>query len=257
MNQDPSILEKSKFDFINCKSCMFSMARFATLPSSVLLYDYLRDGTCELSCKNGHKTIVCLQNFTFEIHFEIGALALIDGYYAESIFAFAKALERFYEFCIKLFILDDSLSNEFEIAWKAVKNNSERQFGAFIFLYLKKFKESPIIFPDQKFESSVKCSQFRNNVIHAGYLPSKEEAIKYGKMIFEYIQKLVVKLQEEDWEKISQLTMLHLQNLGNKNKDINRSTLSIGAMLSLVRGDIKEISFELELKKLKEKKTNH
>ena len=254
MNKETPVLAENRFDLMNCKCCFFSMSKIGIQPSLTLFYDYLRDGAYELSCEKGHKTIVCLQNFPFEIHFEIGALALIDGYYAESVFAFAKALERFYEFCIKLFILEDSLPNGFEKAWNAVKNNSERQFGAFLFLYLKRFKEAPVIFPDQKFNSSkTSCSAFRNDVIHKGYLPSKDEAFKYGKMIFEYIRELIVKLQKEDKDKLLQLTSLHLENLGNKNKAVNPTTMSIGAVLSLSRGDIEEISFEKELENLKQK----
>lgn len=254
MTQDVPVLAENRFDWINCLSCFDRMTKFATAPSLVLLSDYLRDGTCELSCENGHKTIVCLQQFLFEIHFQIGALALLDGYYAESTFAFAKALERFYEFCIKLFTLEDSLPEGFEMAWKSIKKQSERQLGAFIFLYLKRFKECPPIFPDQKITSSLKCSEFRNNVIHEGYLPSKDEAFAYGKMIFEYIQQLIVKLRKEDKDKIQQLTALHLHNLRNKNNTINPTTMGGGGMLFLARDDIEEISFERELESLKQVK---
>lgn len=251
MTQDICLLAENRFDWINCPHCFESMTAFSTAPTLVMLSEYLREGTYELACERGHKTIVCLQQFPFEIHFQIGSLALLDGYYAESTFAFAKALERFYEFCIKLFILEDSLPNGFETSWKSIKKQSERQLGAFIFLYLNRFKECPPIFPDQKMTSSRKCSEFRNDVIHEGYLPSKAEASTYGKMIFEYIQKLIVKLRKEDKDKIQKLTGLHLQNLSNKNKTINPTTMAGGVMLFLARDDIEEISFEQELDSLK------
>jgi len=254
MNQDAPNLAENRFDWINCPSCFDCMTKFATAPSLVLLSDYLRDGTCELSCENGHKTVVCLQQFPFEIHFQIGALALLDGYYAESTFAFAKALERFYEFCIKLFSLEDVLPGVFEMTWKSIKKQSERQLGAFIFLYLKKFKECPPIFSDQKFSSSLKCSEFRNNVIHQGYLPSKDQAFAYGQMIFEYIQQLIVKLRKEDKDKIQKLTGLHLRSLIDKNKAINPTTMGGGGILFLARDDIEELSFERELESLKQVK---
>ncbi len=73
-------------------------------------------------------------------------------------------------------------------------------------------------------------------------------------MIFEYIRKLIVILQKENKDKIQQLTGLHLQNLANKNKAINPTTMSGGTMISLARGDIDEISFEHELENLKQKK---
>ena len=62
------------------------------------------DGKYEVTCTRGHKETVILQQQKFEILFEIGAHAIIDGYYREAVSSFAASLERFYEFSIKAFL---------------------------------------------------------------------------------------------------------------------------------------------------------
>ncbi|WP_281888416.1 hypothetical protein [Paenibacillus sp. YYML68] len=50
-------------------------------------------------CRKGHETTVFLQEEKFEILFEMGSMALLDGYPREAVSSFASSLERFYEFC--------------------------------------------------------------------------------------------------------------------------------------------------------------
>lgn len=54
-------------------------------------------------CQKGHKNFVILQEERFETLFQIGANAIIDGYYREAVNSFTTSLERFYEFSIKVF----------------------------------------------------------------------------------------------------------------------------------------------------------
>lgn len=249
MEQNNS-LPCDRFDIINCSHCYESITAISTSSRLSLLTHHLREGSAEISCKNGHKTIICLQRFHFEVHFEIGALALIDGYFAESTFAFSKALERFYEFSINFFALRSSTQDEFEKSWKIIKKQSERQLGAFIFLYLQNFKESPTVLQDLKLNSSFSCGEFRNKVIHDGYLPTKIEAYTFGKFIFEFISKLVIKFKELDQGIIQNLTGLNLQKLTDKNKKLNPTYMYGGLILSTAREDIANITFENEIESL-------
>lgn len=244
---------EDKFDFINCSHCNQSITAFSNSSHLSLFTHHLREGSAEISCKNGHKTIICLQSFHFEIHFEIGALALIDGYFAESTFAFSKALERFYEFSINFFTLRSSTQDEFEKSWKIIKKQSERQLGAFIFLYLQNFKESPTILQDLKLNTSFSCGEFRNKVIHDGYLPTKIEAYAYGKFIFEFISKLIVKYKELDQGIIQRLTGLNLQKLTSKNKKLNPTYMYGGLILSTAREDLANITLENEIESLQKR----
>jgi len=245
-----------KFDIINCKFCEESLGKLMRSPDIDLFYNHLSERSCKLSCQNGHIGLIHLQNENFEIQFQLGARALIDGYYAESVFNFTKALERFYEFCIKIFLLEDKLPNDFEAAWDLVRNQSERQLGAFIFLYLKCFNESTEILKDFKINRK-NGQEFRNKVIHKGYLPSKKEATSYGEFIFNNIIKIITKLKQKYNAKIFQIGIIDQVKLKDNNKDISDvSNLWIGTVLSLAREDIDRINFEDELKKLGEKRNS-
>ncbi len=48
--------------------------------------------------------------------------------------SFTSSLERFYEFCIKVFCENNSMNDDtYNKVWKQVSNQSERQLGAFYF----------------------------------------------------------------------------------------------------------------------------
>lgn len=249
-----TLLNSSDFDFTKCQGCFNSIVKFGTYSPVDLLHEYLREGTHELSCLNGHKTIVCLQDFEFSIHFHMGSLTLIDGHYTSSLFHFHSTLESFYRWFIELFILEYDLEERKKI-WKSITNQSERQLGAFISLYLTRFRKSPLVFREQKFNNKKNCGEFRNDFDHKGYLASKEEAFKYGKMILTYIRALIAECQEGYNDKIKKLICIHLQNLAEKNKPIIPTVVALGGILSLVQdSNLKELPFGARLDRLQENK---
>ena len=98
------------------------------------------DGRYQTTCPKGHTSITILQEQKFELLFDIGAYAIVDGYYREAVSSFTSSLERFYEFVIKSILLDAQMSeNLIKETWNSVSSQSERQFGAFLFLYLNNF----------------------------------------------------------------------------------------------------------------------
>ncbi|MEW6585073.1 MAG: hypothetical protein AB1442_05615 [Nitrospirota bacterium] len=106
--------------------------------------DIRDDGVYEMICSEGHKTYTLLQQLDFEIFFDLGAYAITDGYYREAVSSFTASLERFYEFYIKVISLKHGISDEVhETSWKLVSRQSERQIGAYIFLYTLENKITP------------------------------------------------------------------------------------------------------------------
>ena len=57
--------------------------------------DLEETGVYDLTCPSSHRTAFCLQNFKFELLFDLGLQAIDDGYYREAVSSFASALERF------------------------------------------------------------------------------------------------------------------------------------------------------------------
>jgi hypothetical protein len=100
------------------------------------VYSYVEisdDNVLRAKCPSGHEGAAAMQNPRFELLFESGAYALVDGYTREAASSFAVALERFYEYWVQCTLLDGGASPEcVRTFWKEVAKQSERQLGAFL-----------------------------------------------------------------------------------------------------------------------------
>jgi len=148
------------------------------------------DGRYEVHCAAGHVSIVTLDNVKFEILFEMGLNALIDGYPREAVSSFASALERFYEFYWNVVANFNSIpQDQIDAAWKTVGKQSERQLGMFVTASLMLTKKSPTLLnPNQEVA-------FRNRVIHGGYIPTTDEAIIFGDAVMDLINDSLTALR--------------------------------------------------------------
>ncbi|WP_347320009.1 hypothetical protein [Rossellomorea sp. RS05] len=208
---------------VPCMKCVFN---------EVQNYDYnfieMNDsGFYKFECSQGHENALVLQDEKFEILFDLGALALIDGYAREAVSSFAASIERFYEFFINVIVHKEGIDpEEFKKTWKNVKNQSERQLGAFYFLYLTVYKEvPPIIKP--------KLVEFRNNVIHKGYIPTYEETYNYGLEIYNYIKKLLILLRVDYKEEIMMVDVRRRMAIQSQNTSVT----SLSHMFQMVLAD--------------------
>ncbi|TKI54526.1 hypothetical protein E8L90_03190 [Brevibacillus antibioticus] len=143
----------------------------------------------EIDCEKGHKTVQILNEAQFETLFELGSLALLDGYTREAVSSYASSLERFYEFCIRVLLsvhkVNYSTMNE---TWKMVTVQSERQLGAFYFIWLLHYKKTPP-------KIAQKWVTFRNDVIHKGYIPKYDETKQYATSLYEYMLPIIIEFK--------------------------------------------------------------
>lgn len=142
-------------------------------------------------CPKGHDNLFIFQVFKFEFLFESGLCAINDKYYAESVLSLTASLERFYEFFIRISMRAQDLGDVFETLFKSISKQSERQFGAFLCYYSTIYKEFP-----PKLMSN-KMVEFRNDVIHKGYLPNEEEVMAYAEHIYKIISFYYIQLLKE------------------------------------------------------------
>jgi hypothetical protein len=150
------------------------------------------DGVYEVNCAKGHNSKTIIDNINFEILFEYGLNAIIDGYYREAVSSITSAMERYFEFFIKTILRNsttdfDSISN----VWKKISSQSERQLGAYIMLYFQAFGREPLLLNQNK------EVPFRNSVIHKGYIPTKQEAIDYGNSVMKIIEQSLIDLKNK------------------------------------------------------------
>lgn len=146
-------------------------------------------GVVFVTCAMGHNTATLHLRRKHEILFESGVSALLDGYATEAVSTMSAALECCYEFfarvaCRHLGVAPPAIDR----TWKLVAAQSERQFGAFAFLYQ--------ILSGDTFEVPSSLPKFRNKVIHRGYMPSTPEARKYAEEVFTLIRSTMRKLDE-------------------------------------------------------------
>lgn len=147
-------------------------------------------GYIHVNCDKGHYSIVIYDARRYEVLIKSATSAFVDGYTNEVIAVMAAALERVYEFYIRVSCRAKGLSREtIDAAWKGIASQSERQFGAFQFLYL--------IDHDQPFKLERSISNIRNNIIHKGRIARESEAIDFAESVFRYIQSIENSIQSK------------------------------------------------------------
>ena len=182
------------------------------------------DGVYKVTCPNGHASIDFIKNEKYELIFDLGLLAVHKGFSREAVSNFAVSLERFYEYCIRVMLISQKVDKkDVDKTWKLVSNQSERQIGAYYFLYLSTLKERPEQFPSKQ-------TSFRNSVIHKGYIPREEEVLRYAKEIYCYIIKYTIKLKEQLQHSMDELYFQKKQYVNNQYTE-NVSTVSLGTTL--------------------------
>jgi hypothetical protein len=188
------------------------------------------DSSYEFTCRRGHKTTTVVQEQKFEILFEIALNAIADGYYREAVASATSSLERFYEFFARAVSLTHKIQGlDFEQVWKHVKSMSERQLGMFIFAHLIHFRKAPALMPPTRVA-------FRNDVIHKGRIPLKEEAIEYVDCVLNLITPLLLEAKTTMADSVGALVFEHLRDCKTSTSQFPHSTMSIGSTLSIATG---------------------
>jgi len=177
---------------INCQKCLSDES--IPLSERSKYQNYNESGQYDYTCSKGHVTAGILLNNKFEILFDMGVHAILDGYYREAVVNFTSCLERFYEYAIKIISHSHDVNyQEIDEAWRPIKSQSERQLGAYIFIYFQTFKKVPNTL-------NQKWTTYRNNVIHKGEITNKKKAMEYGNLILKIIQPVIkdIKLDYTD-----------------------------------------------------------
>lgn len=214
------------------------------------VYEVLDKGIYKTQCPKGHKGTIVVNNLKFELLFDLGLNAIIDGYYREAVASITSAMERFYEFFIKVSWRIAKVEYEnIEKSWKLIANQSERQLGAYISSYSNLFCEHPLVMKNN-------MTSFRNSVVHKGEIPDKDKTIEYVQYVLNLIDSSLDKLKsaypdivhevyehylpqynttkDEDVLTINNLTTLTIQPLVDDDIRKNRE---IKSLLEMIKND--------------------
>ncbi|MGY2897245.1 hypothetical protein [Deinococcus sp. UYEF24] len=161
--------------------------------------EYLDSGVHDLHCPNcGRRFALFIRKHRFETLFDLGTRALMDGYAREAVVNFAAALERCLEFYLRSALLEraaqehrdlEAVARELSATWKLLVSQSERQLGAFAAVYLAREGCAPEFLTPQGLGAD-----FRNRVIHRGYLPRESEVQDYAARLFALMNRLLEEL---------------------------------------------------------------
>ena len=192
--------------FVMCMQCQVELGHPSFEP---FLADYFDEGVATIECARGHKSAILVQSLKFEVLMESGANALLDGYTFEACAAFSAALERFYEFSLRVMCLARCMLEEtWGKMFAEMARQSERQLGAFMVLYAAEFAEP--------YRSNPKIVKFRNSVIHKGVIPEPDEAREFCADVYELIVPLYAKLSGRYKEEIHKLVRQELREKQKK-----------------------------------------
>lgn len=210
---------------VTCSQCISKDARlFATK------LEVRDDGLYELICPSGHKSATRIQQLAFEVLFEIGVHAVIDGYYREAVSSFTASLERFYEFALKALVRNSGGGIDVEKVWKPIQSSSERQLGAFSVVWSIVMGETPQLLPD----SGPTSRSFRNAVVHKGKIPTRGEAVAFGQAVIEIMHPQIVKLRSEASETLRRIVVERLSAMETDAELVSTQFMNTAVSLSRV-----------------------
>ena len=230
--------------FAMCMECQKELGHPSFEP---IIADYYDDSLAHIECSRGHKSAILLQSQKFEVLLESAANALLEGYTLEAASSLSSAYERFFEFAINVFCKKSAIAKDaLEETFQQVAKQSERQVGGFLFLHL-------IVFGTH-YTLNKKIPALRNRVIHQGYIPTPEEVIKLGELVYQEILSITKLIKANLANEMQSVIMESLQTRSEKiPKETPRATTTGTMFFSLGMAEQKE-SFQEALSTYKEAK---
>ncbi|HQV26101.1 MAG TPA: hypothetical protein PLS76_10210 [Acinetobacter sp.] len=228
--------------FTMCMECQKELGHPSFEP---IIADYYEEALAFIECSRGHKSAILLQSQKFEVLLESAANALIEGYTLEAASSLSSAYERFFEFAINVFCKKSNISKEaLAETYRQVSKQSERQIGGFLFLYLIVFGKS--------YSLNKKIPELRNRVIHQGYIPTPQEVLELGELVYQEILN-ITKLMSSDLEDEMQKIIMDTIQIRNKkvSTGVPLATTTGTMFFSLAMVDNKE-NFQEALSSYKE-----
>jgi hypothetical protein len=178
----PAERQRSNIHYVHLRlSCFECAPGLLEKPVTVEIEDL---GTYKFTCDAGHTSRHHLGNPKFEILFEMAFLAFSASYTREAVATLAAAVEEFLRVFINMVLAKHDFDHnpkwyELKPFWKVV-DRAEPQRGAFAALYMIEKGAAPPYLDRQS-------TEFRNKVIHRGYIPKAAEVASYGQKMLEFV----------------------------------------------------------------------
>ncbi|KZS41906.1 hypothetical protein AWE51_00220 [Aquimarina aggregata] len=150
--------------------------------------DINNDFIAVCKCSKEHVSICFQEDYRFEFLYYSAIQSMVSGNLSESVLSFSAALERVFELFIKVNLINYKIPYEdIKKYWKEL-GLSERQYGAFCTLYFMIAKK--------EWRENGNMKNFRNKIVHKGYIATTKEVEKYASYIVDKINDVTVWLIE-------------------------------------------------------------
>lgn len=208
-------------------------------------------------CPKGHKTLSSLMHHAPDILYMSAVQAYRKECYSESILSFTATFERTCELFFKAFGLKHGLTTEvIDKMWKEMKNQSERQYGAFCLAYC--------VATNSPWTADLTQVEFRNKVVHKGYIATKAEAEAYAEYITVNLNRIITVLNG-DYEKecreiyfsCKEKTRPVIDKLMKEDPDLKFSATGMPSLLRWNHKDREHIRFSEVLQLASRLETKH
>jgi hypothetical protein len=230
--------------FAMCMECQKVLGHPSFEPFFVPYYE---DRIAHITCSRGHKSVYVIQSQKFEVLMESGVNALAAGFTLEACASFSTALERLYEFALKVLATHCDVTEEaYNETYKEMSRQSERQLGAFLVLFALQFGSA--------YKPNRSIVEFRNSVIHKGLIPTPQEAHEFCSKVYSEILCVTERLQANLSEAMTRVVSADLQERYAKaDANLPKTTIAGGMFFSLSARPIKH-SFDDAFRSFQEAK---
>lgn len=190
------------------------MRLFVACPTCAKQFDgtaygmpFSESGIYSFRCHKGHEITLGLVAARFEVLFEIGMQALVDGYYREAVMTFSTALERFYEFYVRLIWEARGINAATrKDLWSQVAKQSERQLGLFAATFLFDTGRMPPLLPQP-------MVSLRNDLVHKGKIADQANATAFGQVVADLVHPALHEAVGKHKEAAATLHRQHCENV--------------------------------------------
>jgi len=202
------------------------------------------------TCPQGHRTLSSLVHHAPDIIFGSAVRAFRYECYSESILSFTAALERAFEIFFKAFCIKQEIGFKvIDEMWKEIKNQSERQYGTFCLAYC--------VITETAWKSDNKQVEFRNKVVHKGYIANRSETLSYAEYITEKLDTIISILNRKLKEECTKLNFhnqksRNCQKLLDGNPDLKFCATGLPSLLRWNHADRNTVTFDDVLKTAEE-----
>jgi len=179
--------------------------------------------TYEYTCSKGHPCFCVLQIERFEMLYKLAIHEFLENNFRACVINCAAALERFYEFFLKVVFHHNGYSSEkfYEEIWLPIKDRSKRQEDLFkdTFIELTSIEKPPVLKDTHR--------KFRNHIVHQGEFPKKEQTRDFADTIFRIIGIGLYTLHKYCDSSIGVIKQEHLQRRFKSRPSCNSHSTTI------------------------------